>query len=116
MAEEQKAKVAEAAQNSPEIKWISREALPDIYANLVHVNWTPFDLRVRFGQLITDPAVSPTKAGWVVNEQCAITMSYGQAKYLRNLLHGIIKDYEAKNGEIKITPEMPTPTTPEEPK
>jgi hypothetical protein len=92
------------------IPWIApEEGICEIYSNITHINWAAYDIRIRFGHLITDGAT------WSVSEEAAVTMPYGQAKYLRNLLHGIIQDYEAKNGTINISPVWPTPTAPLEP-
>jgi hypothetical protein len=115
--DEQKPK-AEASNPAdiPDFEWIAPEdGVYEAYSNIVHVNWSPFDVRIRFGQLIADPRTSPQKAKWVVDERAAITMAWNEAKYLRDLLHGIVKDYEAKNAKL-VTPILPTPAGPEEPK
>jgi hypothetical protein len=105
-----------ATADSSLIEWIEPEdGVCEVYANVIHVNWTAYDVRLRLGQLIADPRTSPQHAKWVVQEHAAVTMAYGQAKYLRNLLHGIILDYEAKNGDLKL-PTLPTPTSLVEPK
>jgi hypothetical protein len=97
------------------VPWIrSERGVCEIYANSIHVNWTTYDVRLRFGQLLADPEKSPDVAGWVVDDRAAITLSWNEAKYLRNLLHGLIKDYEAKNGKLVI-PQMPAPEQAEEP-
>ena len=99
---------------APAIPWVAPdEGICEIYTNITHVNWAAFDIRIRFGHLVIDNEPSGSK--WSVSEQAAVTMSYGQAKYLRNLLHGIIKDYEKKNGIININPQWPTPGAPVEP-
>jgi hypothetical protein len=96
------------------IPWIQPEdGICEVYANVVHVNWSAYDVRIRLGRLVT--VESATGAKWAVNEEAGVSMAYGQAKYLRNLLHGIIKDYEAKNGEINMNPIWPAPTAPLEP-
>ena len=105
-----------AQENYPQVALLKQvKGICEVYANVIHINWTAYDVRLRLGQLIADPRTSPQNAKWVVEEQAAITMAYGEAKYLRNLLHGIILDYEAKNGELKM-PVLPAPPAPVEPK
>jgi hypothetical protein len=99
------------AEETNPIEWIAPdEGVVDCYANFVYANWTTYDVRVRFGQVTVVPnAKTAEESKWIVNEKAAVTMTFHEAKHLRNLLHSIIKDYESKNGELK-TPQMPAPT------
>jgi Protein of unknown function (DUF3467) len=90
------------------VPWIpDPEGIGEIYSNLVHLNWTLYDVRIRFGQVIPNPAVQPDKAGWAVLEYAAATIPWGQAKILRDMLAEAVHRYEALNGEIAV-PKLPT--------
>jgi hypothetical protein len=76
----------------------------ETYANVVNMNWTLYDVRLRFAELIQVP--DEDRPNWenqhgVVMERAAITLPWHQAKNLRNLLDGLIKNYEEVNGELK---------------
>jgi hypothetical protein len=87
--------------------WIEpEEGICDVYSNFVHMNWTLFDVRVRFGQIVPHPEQQPESAVWAINEWAAVTMPWGQAKALRDMLMDAIKRYEDTNGEITI-PKLP---------
>jgi Protein of unknown function (DUF3467) len=116
MSEEKQESKSEATpQDAPDLEWLKSDEVFEAYSNILHLNWSPHDVRIRFGQLIADPRTSPQHAKWVVNEYAAITLAWGEAKYLRDILHAVVKDYEAKNGKI-VMPILPTPTGAEEPK
>jgi hypothetical protein len=88
-------------------EWISApDGVFEGYANFIHVNWTLYDVRIRFAQIIADPSTTPELAPWVIEESAAISLPWGQAKYLHDLLARIIGLYEKVNGEIK-TPILP---------
>jgi hypothetical protein len=78
----------------------------DIYANIIHPSWTLFDVRVRLGQLI--PAAD-YKADFVIEEQGTVTMSWHEAKILRDALSELIAAYEKTNGELKPQKITPAP-------
>lgn len=83
-------------------EWVpSPEGVHEIYSNFVHTNWSPFDLRVRFGQLIPKPGSNPDSANFVVEERAAVTVAWPQAKILSDLLQKLVASYEKANGEIK---------------
>jgi hypothetical protein len=76
----------------------------EAYSNVVNMNWTLHDVRLRFAELIQVP--DDDRPTWenqhgVILERAAITMPWHQAKYLRDMLDGIIKHYEEINGVLK---------------
>ncbi len=76
----------------------------EAYANVVNTNWTLYDVRLRFAELIQVP--DDDRPTWenqhgVVLERVAVTIPWHQAKLLRDLLDGIVKNYETINGELK---------------
>jgi hypothetical protein len=76
----------------------------DAYSNVVNMNWTLYDVRLRFSELIqvadSDRPTWENQHG-IILERAAITLPWHQAKYLRDLLDGVVKNYEAINGELK---------------
>jgi Protein of unknown function (DUF3467) len=99
MAEEQK---SESPQQREEKAWVfPKDGRPEIYSNLFYIHWTLYDLRIRFGMVIPNPALAPTKATIEIQEVGAVVMSWDQAKYMRDALAGAVKAYEEVNGEIK---------------
>lgn len=84
----------------------------EAYSNVVNLNWTLYDLRIRFAELLQVP--DDARPTWenqhgIVLERAAITMPWHQAKSLRDMLDGIIKNYEEINGVLK-TPKLPART------
>jgi hypothetical protein len=80
------------------------DGIYETYANVVNANWTFDDIRLRFAELIQVP--DEDRPNWqnqhgVVMERAAITLPWRQAKLLRDLLDGVIKNYEKINGELK---------------
>lgn len=76
----------------------------EAYSNVVNMNWTLYDVRIRFQELIQVP--DDDRPTWenqhgILLERVAVTMSWHQAKVLRDLLCGVIKSYEETNGELK---------------
>lgn len=74
------------------------------YANVINMNWTLFDLRIRFAELIQVP--DEDRPTWenqhgILLERAAVTIPWHQAKALRDMLNGLIKNYEEINGELK---------------
>ena len=90
----------------------------EAYANLVSLMGRHDDVRIAFGQSIPakgDPfvpkgppqgSVQRQQVRLSVKESVAVTMSWQQAKVVRDLLGDAIKQFEDLNGEIKqnITP------------
>lgn len=94
-------------QSKTTTEWIrDEEGVYETYANFFFLNWTPLDVRIRFAQLIPDPRQTQAAAPSVANERAAITMSWGHARVLRNLLSDVLERYENLNGEL-VVPKMP---------
>lgn len=73
------------------------------YANVVHMDWTLYDLRIRFGELMqvaNDDSPTWANQHGIVLERAAIRLPWRQAKTLRDLLAGVISNYEVINGEL----------------
>lgn len=95
-------------ETAPSFPWIEpEEGICEAYSNFVHLNWTLYDVRIRFGQIVPNPEQPPEKAFWAIAEWAAVTIPYGQAKALRDMLDEVIRKYEALNGEINV-PQLPT--------
>jgi hypothetical protein len=76
----------------------------EAYSNVINMNWTLYDVRLRFSELIqVGDADRPTweNQHGILLERAAVTMPWHQAKYLRDMLDGVIKNFEALNGELK---------------
>jgi len=74
------------------------------YANVVNADWTLYDIRLHFGELMQVPAddlPSWKNRQGIILERVAVTIPWHQAKMLRDLLDGVIRNYEAINGELK---------------
>lgn len=74
------------------------------YANVVNMNWTSHDVRIRFAELVQVP--DSDRPTWenqhgIMLERAAVTIPWHQAKLLRDMLDGLIKNYEEINGELK---------------
>jgi hypothetical protein len=75
----------------------------ETYSNVVNMNWTLYDVRIRFAELIQVPDDDhPTweNQHGIMLERAAVTMPWHQAKYLRDILDGLIKNYEEINGPL----------------
>jgi Protein of unknown function (DUF3467) len=88
------------------------------YSNLVNMDWTLYDIRIRFAELIqvpNDESSTWTNQHTVILERVMVTLPWHQAKELRDMLAGVIQSYEALNGELKPIrlPAAPVRTTPE---
>jgi hypothetical protein len=82
----------------------TEEGVFQAYANVVNMDWTLLDLRLRFGELTQD--TDPEKPTWanqhsVIWERAAITMPWHQVKTLSKMLSDIVRSYEELNGELK---------------
>jgi hypothetical protein len=76
----------------------------EAYANVVNMNWTLYDVRIRFSELIQVP--DDDRPTWenqhgILLERVAVTIPWHQAKFMRDTLTGLIKNYEEINGELK---------------
>jgi len=74
------------------------------YGNIVNMNWTLTDVQIRFAELVQVPNDdSPTweNQHGILLERVSVTIPWYQAKVLRDLLAGVIKNYEELNGELK---------------
>jgi hypothetical protein len=76
----------------------------EAYSNVVNMNWTPYDVRMRFAELLQVP--DDDRPTWenqhgIVLERVAVTIPWHQARLLRDMLDGLIKNYEQLNGELK---------------
>jgi hypothetical protein len=83
---------------------VPEDGVFEAYSNVVNVNWTLYDIRIRFSELIQ--VADDERPTWenqhgILLERVAVTMSWHQAKHLRDLLGGIIENYEKLNGELK---------------
>jgi hypothetical protein len=95
-----------AASEAP--KWItSEDGVYEAYADWYHINWMPLTVRIRFAQVISDPAKSPGEGRWLLEERVALTMPYATAKAMAEFLTSIVQAYEKENGEV-IVPKIPT--------
>jgi Protein of unknown function (DUF3467) len=105
MSQEESPEKPETSETTSPTQWSPRAGgIFRTYSNFLHLNWSPTDILLRFGQLIP----SPDGREWQVEERATITISWYHAKYLRDLLSGAIEGYEEANGAIK-NPIMPKP-------
>jgi hypothetical protein len=98
-------------------KWIPSKSgsTPEIYTNYTHASWTLFDVRVRLGRLVSaDPSDEAGKE-FVAEELGAVTFSWPQAKFMRDMLTRLVASYQEANGEIKPLklPSDPTAAKPD---
>jgi Protein of unknown function (DUF3467) len=84
---------------------------PEIYTNYTQASWTLFDVRVRFGHLVSGDSSDETTKEFVAEEVGAVTFSWPQAKFMRDMLNKLVASYEETNGEIKPIKLPPDPTT-----
>jgi len=83
--------------------------ISETFSNVVNMNWTLTDVRIRFAQLLQVP--DDDRPTWenqhgILLERVAVTIPWHVAKILRDNLDGIIKNYEEINGELKA-PKLP---------
>jgi hypothetical protein len=92
--------VQDAEPKKAGFKWVkSEKGTVDIYTNMIQPTWTLFDVRLVLG-LLGSTKGNPT-AGFAIEEQGGVLMSWPQAKALRDILTNIVAAYEKANGEIK---------------
>src|ERR1700733_8584001 len=90
---------------SPKTQWTKPSGgVIEIYSNYLTLQWTLDDVRMRFAQLINDPDnPSPGKIfDAVAQERAAITLTWRNAKHLRDSLNDLLASYESVNGEIPL--------------
>jgi len=87
--------------DTPRFKWVkSEKGIVELYGNTIHPTWTLFDVRLVIGQLMGTRG-DPIDKGFVIEEQGGLTISWPQAKALRDSLAALVAAYEEANGEIK---------------
>ena len=95
----------------PPMKWIeSPDGVCEIYANTLHTTWSLDDVRIRLAQLVDSPETpnpGPDFLG-AAEERAAVTLSWRNAKVLRDELSGVIENYERTNGPIRLDVKMPS--------
>jgi hypothetical protein len=94
------AKIILADENKIQYKW-SKPPLPkpELYTNFVPTSWTKFDVRFQLGLILpTEPGVA---LNFEIEPQGAVTISWVQAKALRDVLTELVQIYEKTNGEIQ---------------
>jgi hypothetical protein len=108
MPDEPKSKAEAAEGIIPDLGKLPLEepesGLYEAYSNIVNLNWTLTDVRLRFAELIQ--VADDDRPTWenqhgILLERAAITIPWSQAKVLCNMLTGIIRNYEEINGELK---------------
>jgi hypothetical protein len=95
-------------EKKPKPKWVkSPQGVTEVYANTSLAMWSLDDVRLRLGQLVN--AEDDPNAEWraAAQERVAVTMSWRNAKLLRNQLMELIKLYEDVNGEINLNVKLP---------
>ena len=94
-------------------RWVPSKngSIPEIYTNYTHASWTLFDVRFRFGHLVSGDPWDETAKEFVAEEVGAVTFSWPQAKFIRDTLNRLVASYEETNGEIKPLKLPPDPTT-----
>jgi hypothetical protein len=91
-------------EEKPRIKWAKSANVFETYANQTHLNWTLDDVRLHFAQImeIGENLGPGADVSFANMEKAVITVSWRNAKILRNHLEKIISNYEEANGEINI--------------
>jgi hypothetical protein len=91
------------------INWvIPEDGVPEVYSDWYYVNWLPLTVRIRFGQIVANPKVSPghKDSAWVIAERMALTMPWHAIKQLAIMLTSLVEKYEKENGELTL-PNIP---------
>ncbi len=98
-------------------RWIQSRtgSIPELYTNYTHASWTLFDVRVRLGHLVSADPSDEAGREFVAEEIGAVTFSWPQAKFMRDMLARLVASYEEVNGEIKHLKLPPDPTTMDKP-
>lgn len=103
---------AAATAASTNIKIVLSEApggMANVYSNHITLGITAYDVNLWFSKLVrlqqTDPLDPPVNQ---IERRALISLSWPEAKFLRNILSNAIENFEAVNGEINPTPKMPS--------
>jgi len=74
---------------------------PSVFSDYIHCFWNGLDVSIRFGKFFQPVAeLEPNEKNWI-EERAIVTVPWGTAKILRNLLDTVITRYERVHGEIK---------------
>lgn len=84
----------------------SEKGLHKVYSNNFLINWTAYDIRMKFGQL-----KHAADGEYVIEHDVAVFMSWTEAKELLNVLGTLIVEFEKLNGPITMPMVPQTPTT-----
>jgi len=88
---------------NPPIQWVRPpEGVPEYYANMVNILWSLDDVRFKIGQLVDVPENTTPGPNFrpVALASAAVTLSWRNAKLLRDDLIKLVQAYEKENGEI----------------
>src|SRR6266851_5364147 len=77
----------------------SEDGVCEVYSNFIDANWSLFDVRLRFGQIV--PAPIGSDQTFDAEELAAITIAWPEAKILRDIMIDVVRRFEETNGEIK---------------
>src|SRR6266851_980479 len=77
----------------------SEDGVCEVYSNFIDANWSLFDVRLRFGQIV--PAPIGSDHPFDAEERAAITIAWPEAKILRDIMIDVVRRFEETNGEIK---------------
>ena len=96
---------------TPQAKWVkSPLGVAEYYVNTSVVMWSLDDVRFRLGKLVNaEDNSSNQDFKAVAQERAAVTMSWRNAKLLKDQLIQLIQLYEETNGEIKLDVALPAP-------
>jgi len=90
-------------EKKPPVSWITPPSgAPEYYANMLRLLWTLDDVRFKIGQLVDNPDTQSDEKV-IARTSAAITLSWRNAKLLRNDLIDLINSYEKVNGEISTS-------------
>ena len=80
-----------------------KDGVCEIYTNFIDICWGSHDVRLRLARIVpTDGGYgSPQPLRIVVEQTAAVTMAWGEAKLLRDMLVDAVERYELANGELK---------------
>jgi hypothetical protein len=80
------------------------EGVFSAYSNIINMDWTLYDVRIRFAELTQIPDEEDPvwgKQHQVMLERVVVRMPWHQAKMLRDMLDEVVRAHEAVNGELK---------------
>lgn len=75
----------------------SEKGIAEVYANIINVNWSLYDVRLRVGQIVP----SRDNSKFIVEERAAVTIPWHSMKHLHFVIGDLIARYERANGELK---------------